>query len=82
MSKITEYLKSGTAASMGRLIAYHCTWAAQITTGATIVSLFTGHFTLAFAGFALTLWSAAFGGKNWAKRIETKAKKDEEVPVH
>ena len=72
-----DFLKTGTSSSMGRLIVFICTWAAVAATLGAIIALFMGKFDVTYAGFVLSLWAAAIGGKTWAKSVELKNKEHE-----
>lgn len=67
-----EFFRDGQKFSMARLITFICVVAAFVASlGAVWVGI-DAKLTYEYTFFVLSLWGAAFGGKNWSKNVEVK----------
>ena len=71
-----NFFKVGTEESMARLLSFICALAGFVVAIGAIPLAFKGELDWVYIGLVATLWSAAFGTKNWAKSVEVKGIKE------
>ena len=72
MSDFLNFFKVNSDLSMGRLVVFICAVAATILTVLSFPLAYIGDLSIEYVGLVSALWTAAFGGKNWAKNVEVK----------
>lgn len=69
---LINFFRVDSKESMVRLLAFLCGVSATIVSIAAIVMAIRESLTYEYIALVVSLWSATFGGKNWAKNVELK----------
>ena len=72
IDKLKGFFQVSSDLSMARLITFICSFVGAVSTLAAIPLAFQSKLTIEYISFVASLWAAAFGGKNWAKKVESK----------